>query len=288
MLFTNVRSGQVFRSDKVSPPVPPMLTNDSATASDHLPVLLILRNPYLARSDQTISFGTLTDKTYGALPFGVSASASSGLPVSFNIQSGPATINGNTVTITGAGTVTVRGMQEGNLDYNAAPPVDQTFTVNRANQTISFGALPAKTYGDSPFSVSASASSGMPVSFNINTGPANMNGNTVTITGAGTVSIRATQDGNTNYNAASPVYRSFVVNKAESRTVVTSSPNPSSGETPVTLTATVNGIAPEGDVQFFDAANPLGTATLSEGQAALQVSSLAPGAHTNITAQYSR
>ena len=286
MLFTNVRSGQVFRSDKVSPLVPPMQTNDSATASDHLPVLLVLRNPYSARSDQTISFGTLADKTYGAIPFGVSASASSGLPVSFNIQSGPATINGNAVTITGAGMVTVRAAQGGNLDYNAAPPVDQTFTVHKANQTISFGALPDRTYGDPPFSVSGSASSGLPVTFNINTGPATLDGNTVTITGAGRVSIRATQEGNTNYDAASPVYRSFAVNKANSTTAVTSSQNPSCAESFITLTATVNGISPEGDVQFFDAANSLGTATLSGGQAALQVSSLTPGTHTRITAQY--
>ena len=286
MLFTNVRSSQVFRSDKVSPVVPPMQTNDSATASDHLPVLLVLRNPYWTHSSQTISFGTLADKTYGALPFGVSASASSGLPVSFNIQSGPATINGNTVTITGAGTVTVRATQGGNLDYNAAQPVDQTFTVNRANQTISFGALPDRTYGNPPFSVSGSASSGLPVSFNINSGPATLDGNTVTITGAGRVSIRATQEGNPNYNAASPVYRSFAVNKANSTTAATSSQNPSCAESFITLTATVNGISPEGDVQFFDAANSLGMATLSGGQAALQVSSLAPGTHTSITAQY--
>ncbi len=46
LLSSNITSSQVFRSDKVSPSVPPMLTSDSATAADHLPVMMTLRNPY--------------------------------------------------------------------------------------------------------------------------------------------------------------------------------------------------------------------------------------------------
>jgi endonuclease/exonuclease/phosphatase family metal-dependent hydrolase len=46
LLFSNVTSSQVFRSDRVSPPAPPMLAGDSATAADHLPVVMNFRNPY--------------------------------------------------------------------------------------------------------------------------------------------------------------------------------------------------------------------------------------------------
>lgn len=286
ILHTNVRSGQVFRSDKVSPTAPPLQASDSAASSDHLPVLLLVRNPYLARPDQTISFGALTGRTYGDLPFGLSASASSGLPVSFNVLSGPATISGSAVTITGAGPVIVRATQEGNLDYNAAAPADQSFTVNKANQTISFGALGAKTYGNSPFSLSASASSGLPVSFSIITGPATINGTILTMTGVGNVGVRAAQGGNTNYNPASPVDRSFTVSKASSTTTTVSSPNPSCAESLVTLTASVNGVSPGGNVQFFDGASSLGVATIFRGQATLPVFSLPSGRHTNLTAQY--
>jgi hypothetical protein len=81
------------------------------------------------KADQTITFGALSGKTYGDPPFTVSATASSGLPVSFSILSGPATILGNLVTITGVGTVTVRASQIGNDNYNAAPNVDRTFKV---------------------------------------------------------------------------------------------------------------------------------------------------------------
>ncbi|MBV9159378.1 MAG: hypothetical protein JO019_02145, partial [Candidatus Kaiserbacteria bacterium] len=99
-----------------------------------------------------------------------------------SIVSGPATISGNTITITGTGTVDVRASQAGNSLYSAATPVDQTFTVNPANQTISFGALANHTYGDAAFGVSATATSGLAVSFSIVSGPATISGNTITIT----------------------------------------------------------------------------------------------------------
>jgi hypothetical protein len=81
------------------------------------------------KSNQTISFAPLANKTFGEPPFGVSATANSGLSVSFIILSGPATLSGNNVTLDGTGTVTVRASQGGNSSYNAAPNVDQPFTV---------------------------------------------------------------------------------------------------------------------------------------------------------------
>ena len=86
-----------------------------------------------------------------------------------------------------------------------------TITILKADQTISFGALSGKTYGDDPFTVSATVSSGLPVEFAVTSGPASITGNLVTITGAGTVEITATQGGNDYYNAATPVPQSFVV-----------------------------------------------------------------------------
>src|SRR5205085_11912594 len=98
----------------------------------------------VAKADQTITFGALANKVYGDAPFAVSATASSSLAVSFSIVSGPATISGSTVTITGVGAVVVRASQAGNSLYNAAPDADQSFTVAKAEQTITFGALANK------------------------------------------------------------------------------------------------------------------------------------------------
>ncbi|RYY20127.1 MAG: T9SS type A sorting domain-containing protein, partial [Sphingobacteriaceae bacterium] len=63
------------------------------------------------------------------------ATASSGLAVSFNVTSGSATISGNTLTITAAGTVVVEASQAGNASFNAAKTVSQSFTVAPAGCT---------------------------------------------------------------------------------------------------------------------------------------------------------
>ncbi|WP_139002097.1 fibronectin type III domain-containing protein, partial [Hyunsoonleella aestuarii] len=79
---------------------------------------------------QTITFDPISDKFTTDVPFQVNATASSGLPVSFSMVSGPASVSGNTVTLSGTtGTVTVRASQAGNSTYNPATDVDQTFDV---------------------------------------------------------------------------------------------------------------------------------------------------------------
>ena len=75
------------------------------------------------------------------------------------------TVAGSTVHITSIGSCTVTASQPGNASFNAAADVAQTFAIAKANQTITFGALAAKTFGDADFAVSASASSGLAVSF---------------------------------------------------------------------------------------------------------------------------
>ena len=169
---------------------------------------------------QTITFGALANKTYGNPAFGVSATSSSLLAPAFSIVSGPATLSGSTLTLTGAGNVTVRASQSGNTNYLAATPVDQSFAVTQATQTITFGTQPNRIYGDAPFAVSATASSSLTPSFSIVSGPATIASNTITLTGAGTVAVRAAQAGNTNYLAATVVDRSFGVAKAAATVIL--------------------------------------------------------------------
>src|SRR5205823_4644712 len=45
MLFSNIAGRQVFRTDLLPSPLPPLLTNDDVTASDHLPVLMVFSLP---------------------------------------------------------------------------------------------------------------------------------------------------------------------------------------------------------------------------------------------------
>jgi len=272
----------------------------------------------IAKAAQTITFNALADKIYGDAPFTVSASCSSGLSPGFAIVSGPATISGATVTLTGAGAVTVRASQAGNSNYNAASDVDRTFnvakasatitlsslsqtydgsakavtattnpsglsgvaitydgsataptnagsysvvasltnanyqasnatgtlTIAKANQVITFNALADKTYTDAPFAVSASSSSGLSPGFSIVSGPATISGSTVTINGAGTVTVRASQTGNANYNAAADVDRTFNVAKASAAITLGNLSQPYDGSPKnVTATTTPTGLS---------------------------------------------
>src|SRR6185312_7123262 len=164
-------------------------------------------------SNQTINFtGLPATANFGSAgPYTLNGSASSGLPVSYTF-SGPASISGTTLTITGAGTVSVTASQAGNANYNAATPVTQTIVVSPGNQTINFTGLPATAnFGSAgPYTLNGSASSGLPVSYTLS-GPASISGTTLTITGAGTVSVTASQAGNANYNAATPVTQTIIV-----------------------------------------------------------------------------
>jgi len=90
----------------------------------------------VSKANQTITFNTLPNKTYGAPDFGVSATASSGLTVSFSsLTTGVCTVSGTSVHLVATGACTIRSSQLGNTNYNAAPNVDQNFTVNAATLT---------------------------------------------------------------------------------------------------------------------------------------------------------
>jgi len=80
--------------------------------------------------NQIINFPAISDKNINDGPFTITATATSGLPVSFEIISGPATINGNLITLNGTtGSVRVRASQAGNGQWNPAPSVEQNFNV---------------------------------------------------------------------------------------------------------------------------------------------------------------
>ncbi len=121
--------------------------------------------PYVPKREVEVGDGSgrPASQTYGNAPFTVSATASSGLAVSFSIVAGGqyASISGNTITLLGAaptGTVaTIAADQAGNANYSAAPTVDQSFTIAQSSQTISFGNLSSQAIRAS----SASATSGI-------------------------------------------------------------------------------------------------------------------------------
>jgi hypothetical protein len=87
-------------------------------------------------ANQTINFPSLTNQTYGVPPYSLTATASSGLTVSFAVASGPATISSNTLTIVGSGAVSVSANQTGDSNYFPALSVTNSFTVALPSNTI--------------------------------------------------------------------------------------------------------------------------------------------------------
>ena len=84
----------------------------------------------------TITFQPIGAQTYGAAPLTLSAASNSGLPITFAIVTGPASVNGDQLTITGVGAVTVSAQQAASGGF-AATSTSQSFVVNPAPLTVS-------------------------------------------------------------------------------------------------------------------------------------------------------
>ena len=173
------------------------------------------------------------NSSFPVTPGGGSSSAA--LVVS---TSGVCTAAGNNITMTsGTGTCTVKVNRAGDSNYNAATEVSQNATASKSSQSIIFAPLGDRTFGDADFSVSASASSGLAVSFAAS-GNCTITGSTVHLTSAGSCTITASQAGDSNYNAATDVPRSFsVINP----TPTISNLSPSSGTVGTGFLLTITG-----------------------------------------------
>ena len=152
----------------------------------------------LGKQAQTITFPSLPGMTYGTPPLALSASASSGLPITYTIVSGPAVLQngGKVLRITGAGTVVIAAAQAGNSTYWAANAIEiscivapATLTVTPASTAVYYGAVPVSFgYTISGFvngDYAAVATTGRPV----------ITSNATTTSPAGTYVLTASQGG---------------------------------------------------------------------------------------------
>jgi uncharacterized repeat protein (TIGR03803 family) len=166
---------------------------------------------------QVINFPALNPNQVAGTQLTLLATATSGLPVTFNIVSGPATLSGNVVTFTSTGTVVVQASQAGNSTYANAASVTQTFTVGSSSsagtsQTITFPPISSPQNSGIPITLAATSTSGLPILYSISTGPGVVTGNVLSFTGAGSVTVNADQPGNGTFAAAPTASQSFSVN----------------------------------------------------------------------------
>lgn len=148
-----------------------------------------------------LAFASIGPQVYGNSPFTVSATSHASGAIEYAVVSGPATISGTTVTLTGAGTVVLSASQAASGSY-AATTVTTSFVVAPAVPVLTFTPIAAQTDGAAPFTVSAASVSSGAITYSVASGPATISGSTVSLIGAGTVVLNAVQAASGNYASA--------------------------------------------------------------------------------------
>lgn len=171
----------------------------------------------IVKAAQTIIFDAIADINIATTTHvDLMSTASSGLDITYVLQAGDGTISGSVLTINSSGAFTVTATQEGNDNYEAAVSVSRSFLVtdsNKSDQVITFDEVSDQVYGE-VVTLSATASSSLPVAFQLISGTGSLDGNILTIRGVGDFEVEVSQGGDAVHNPASSVRQQFTVNKA--------------------------------------------------------------------------
>ena len=139
---------------------------------------------------QVINFPVVPDKVISDPPFDLNAYTSSGLPVTYTLVSGPATISGNTVTLTGVpGEVVIKASQPGDSTYAPADDVYTHFEVLDPATVLPQVTLTNPVSGSSvylpvlnPIQIALNVSIDHPDLFSVSSISLDINGNNVNLT----------------------------------------------------------------------------------------------------------
>ncbi|MGB8013781.1 MAG: immunoglobulin domain-containing protein [Terriglobales bacterium] len=210
-------------------------TNAAGTASSQGCTLTVNTPPAITNppSNQTVYVGQ-------AGSFSVTATGTS--PLSYQWYLNGSAISGATsssyttpatTTIGDSSSYTVKVTNSAGSATSSAA----TLTVLPLVPTLAFAPIPVETYGNPPFTVSASSASSGAITYSLVSGPATVsNTGTVVITGTGSVFISASQAASGNYTTATAT-TSFVVD-AEAQTINFANPGIQTVASPLTLSAT--------------------------------------------------
>lgn len=197
-------------------------TNIIATQAgndDYLEAAYVSRKLTVKKVSQTIVLNELQDKTFEDIPFMLPATTDKGLTISYqSTNTNVATIEGNVVTIVGAGTTDIIATQQGDEHHYATTPVSRTLTVNRQTQSITFNAFGNVVYGDAQIELNQYTNKNFEITYtSSNTDVATVDGNIISVIKPGLTVIKAIQNGNKNYLPAQSIERTLIVNKADQK-----------------------------------------------------------------------
>ncbi|AOW08569.1 polysaccharide lyase family 8 super-sandwich domain-containing protein [Flavobacterium gilvum] len=215
----------------------PCLAMYKSLNDNNTEILLSVSNPDMGAAPSTPKMITLTLNREWTISQG-----------NANANLGTATAEGTTITFT---------LADGF-------PVEIKLNRVLTPQTITFDPIPTKAFTDATFDLTATATSGLPVSYtSSNTDVATISGNTVTIVGRGTSTIAAKQDGNDTYDVATEVEQVLRVN-TEPTVSITSPLANANYDALANITISANATDADGSVskvEFFNGETKLGEVT---------------------------
>ncbi len=218
---------------------------DQAGDANWAPAVSVFRNSTVRTVAQSITFPWSPGKLITESPVLLSATASSGLPVTFTTTTPDVCTaggtDGSTITLLDAGTCRVRAEQPGDSVYRPARAVDRQFAISKLTNAIAFPTVGSQMLADSPVTVVATASSGLPVTFSTTTPDVctagGTDGSMITLLDVGRCTVRAEQAGDSVYRSANAVNRSFTVRTLTQRITFPAIGTRDTAESPVTVTA---------------------------------------------------
>ncbi|MFC4042946.1 hypothetical protein ACFO1B_31345 [Dactylosporangium siamense] len=194
----------------------------------------------VGRGRQTITFPAPGPVPLAAGTVAIAPSADSGLPVAVT-STDPAvcTVTGGSVTLHATGTCVLVARRPGTASWAAAPDVEVRFTVGRGAQHIAFTPPPATAAGARTVTLTATATSGLPVTFTAAT-PAvcAVAGAAVTLVRTGTCTVHADQSGSAGWEPAARVDGTFTVTGDAATITFAAVPDTALTDGPVRLAAT--------------------------------------------------
>jgi hypothetical protein len=233
-----------------------ILNANQAGNTNYFPAPQVQQLIVVGKGAQTITYTSSApiNATVGGATYIPTATATSGLPVTFTVNassSSVCSISGGVVSFISVGTCTLNANQPGSANYNPAPQVQQSFTVGKGAQTITFTSTAPThaTISGTPYTPTATATSGLPVTITVNAGSTSIctiSAGVVSFIAAGTCTLNANQAGDANYNPAPQVQQSFTVGeRSQTITFTSTAPiNATVGGATYTPTATATSDLP--------------------------------------------